>query len=199
MDYALSSGGGNIAASASPTTVETVQISNGVESCGNGNNGEPRGTTAYNNNCNAIDVNTQPGAMNTGARAPPREPPLAARSVPLLRVCAADEAPTPPLPSQGNGARRLGAEAATTRTTHKSSTKRIAERRPFRSSSRPSRSSMCATPLAARTAARRVGRAQRQGAPWPPREGVPPTTHPPPPPHPHPPPPPRPPCAPVRR
>ena len=94
MDYALSSGGGNIAASASPTTVETVQISNGVESCGNGNNGEPRGTTAYNNNCNAIDVSTTDGAMNTGARAPPREPPLAARSAPRpgqpsLGVCPA--------------------------------------------------------------------------------------------------------------
>ena len=66
VDYALSSGGGNTAASDSPTTIETVQVSNGAESCGNGNNGEPRGTTAYNNNCNAIDVNTQPGAMNTG-------------------------------------------------------------------------------------------------------------------------------------
>ena len=82
VDYALSSGGGNTAASDKQTTVETVQVSNGAESCGNGNNGEPRGTTAYNNNCNAIDASTTDGAMNTGARAPPREPPLAARSAP---------------------------------------------------------------------------------------------------------------------
>ena len=96
MDYALSSGGGNIAASGSPTTVETVQISNGVESCGNGNNGEPRGTTAYNNNCNAIDINTQAGVMNTGARAPPREPPLAARSAPCYDCVQLTSPPPPP-------------------------------------------------------------------------------------------------------
>ena len=108
MDYALSSGGGNVAASDASTTVETVQISNGVESCGNGNNGEPRGTTAYNYDCNAIDVNTQAGPMNTGARAPPREPPLAARSVPLLRLCAADEAPTPPLALPGKWCSTVG-------------------------------------------------------------------------------------------
>ena len=96
MDYALSSGGGNIAASDSPTTVETVQVSNGAESCGNGNSGEPRGTTAYNNNCDAIDVNTQAGAMNTGARAPPREPPLAARSAPRYDCVQLTSPPPPP-------------------------------------------------------------------------------------------------------
>ena len=105
VDYALSSGGGNSAAGDSPTTVETVQITNGVASCGNGNNGVPRGNTARNSNCDAIDVNTQAGPMNTGARAPPREPPLAARSA-LGYDCA--QLTTPPHP-QGHGARRLGA------------------------------------------------------------------------------------------
>ena len=92
MDYALSSGGGNLA-STSPTTVETVQITNGVQSCGNG---VPSGTTANNNDCNAIGVSTQDGAMNTGARAPSREPPLAARSVPG-NDCVQQTSP-PPLP-----------------------------------------------------------------------------------------------------
>ena len=76
MDYALSSGGGNLA-SDDPTKVETVRVTNGVESCGNGNNnwtprGTTSGTTSGNNNCDAIDVDTQPGPMNEGARTSPR-------------------------------------------------------------------------------------------------------------------------------
>ena len=74
VDYVLSSSSGNTATTA-PTTVETVEVSNGLEACGNGNNGVPRGTTAYNSACNAIAVDNDlgnAGAMNEGARAPPR-------------------------------------------------------------------------------------------------------------------------------
>ena len=70
MDYALSSGGGNIATSVK-TTVETVKISNGNANCGY-NDWTPRGTTSGNSNCDAIGLDTQPGPMNEGARTSPR-------------------------------------------------------------------------------------------------------------------------------
>jgi hypothetical protein len=169
VDYALSSGGGNIAASDSPTTVETVQVSNGAESCGNGNNGEPRGTTAYNNNCNAIDVNTQPGAMNTGARAPPREPPLAARSAPLLRLCAADE---PPSPSPGQWCSTVGGLGSDNPNNPQELDEENRREKAvlfffeafskFEVSDAPRRPHRCPPRWPA----------QRQGAPWPPREGA---------------------------
>ena len=87
MDYALSSGGGNIATSVK-TTVETVQISNGVESCGNGNNGEPRGNTNYNSNCDAVTVvDPQFGPINEGARTSPRAASRRTQRTPTL-VCS---------------------------------------------------------------------------------------------------------------
>ena len=88
MDYALSSGGGNTEAGGKRTTVETVQVSNGVASCGNGNNGEPRGNTNYNSNCDAVTVvDPQFGPINEGARTSPRAASRRTQRTPTL-VCS---------------------------------------------------------------------------------------------------------------
>ena len=78
------------------------QISNGVggASCGNGNNNwTPRGTTSGNSNCDAIDVDTQPGPMNEGARTSPRAASRRTQRPPCGDSCAADAPPPPPIPT----------------------------------------------------------------------------------------------------
>ena len=180
MDYALSSGGGNTATSVK-TTVETVQISNDVggaggASCGNGNNWTPLGTTSGNSNCDAIDVDTQHGPMNEGARTSPRAASRRTQRPPCGDSCAADAPPPPPIPTPthppGKWCSTVGGEGED----NPNNPLGLNDLQRSRAVSFFFQNfSSFEVSDAPRSPHRRVGRAQRQDAPCPPREGTPPS------------------------